>query len=424
MPKQEKVKPSWIWYLLAVIFGILGGMIGYFAVKNEDRKMANKLLLTGFITTFVIPILFIFVLLGGASYSSSVSKAEYETKLKECQQEIIGLGKFVSCASCNPNLYVQKSCVIDNSFAADDCNSLLNYRYAKTDVDECLLTLARNLNKAEFCDKLGTGIYKNQKYSTKTCYLDVAVNLNDPTICNGMVECLKEFSSKKELETLCGNITSNVLYLRESCIIDKLKVALSTILEDNINICLKIFDEKYQPTIDIDGCTAIIALLQKNLNVCDQAGKQRVACYVVMAQEYDFVKLSDCDRLDANYLGCYSSIAIRTRDTSVCNKMPDYQKYNCLQNIALSTKNISICVQLQPVTGGGVDQGYCANTIYNEVKNNLTLDICDAGAKIQNINWVEECYFTIAKKTLNISLCDKSGRYTEECKTIVSHATG
>jgi hypothetical protein len=58
-------KPTKLWYLVALFLGIFGGIIGYFAVKDEDKEMAKNLLLIGIIVTFIIPIiylmLFIFV---------------------------------------------------------------------------------------------------------------------------------------------------------------------------------------------------------------------------------------------------------------------------------------------------------------------------------------------------------------------------
>jgi len=54
-------KPSAIWYLFPIIFGPIGGIIGYFLVKNRDRKFAEKLLIVGLIMVavyFVLSIIF------------------------------------------------------------------------------------------------------------------------------------------------------------------------------------------------------------------------------------------------------------------------------------------------------------------------------------------------------------------------------
>jgi hypothetical protein len=46
-------KPSNVWYLLPILLGILGGLIGYFAIKGKDKKMAKNILYVG-LGTFVL----------------------------------------------------------------------------------------------------------------------------------------------------------------------------------------------------------------------------------------------------------------------------------------------------------------------------------------------------------------------------------
>jgi CHASE2 domain-containing sensor protein len=55
-------RPTRAWYLIPFFLGILGGIIGYFAVKNDDKEMANNLLVEGIIMTVIAVILwFIFI---------------------------------------------------------------------------------------------------------------------------------------------------------------------------------------------------------------------------------------------------------------------------------------------------------------------------------------------------------------------------
>jgi hypothetical protein len=48
-PNKEINKPSKLWYLLPIIFGIVGGLIGYFLIKDKDRKMAKMLVICAII---------------------------------------------------------------------------------------------------------------------------------------------------------------------------------------------------------------------------------------------------------------------------------------------------------------------------------------------------------------------------------------
>lgn len=63
---KPKSKPTRAWYLVPLLLSIIGGIIGYFAVKNDDKPMANRLLIIGVVmfvlalsAAFVIPALMI-----------------------------------------------------------------------------------------------------------------------------------------------------------------------------------------------------------------------------------------------------------------------------------------------------------------------------------------------------------------------------
>ena len=41
--EPERQRSNW-WYLLPIFLGIIGGIIGYFALRNDDRQKAKKCL--------------------------------------------------------------------------------------------------------------------------------------------------------------------------------------------------------------------------------------------------------------------------------------------------------------------------------------------------------------------------------------------
>jgi len=49
-------KPTALWYLVPFFFGIIGGLIGYIAVKEEDKEMADSLLIFGVVWTILLAI--------------------------------------------------------------------------------------------------------------------------------------------------------------------------------------------------------------------------------------------------------------------------------------------------------------------------------------------------------------------------------
>ena len=44
----EKQRSSW-WYILPILFGIIGGIIAYFAIRKDDRQKAKKCLYIGLV---------------------------------------------------------------------------------------------------------------------------------------------------------------------------------------------------------------------------------------------------------------------------------------------------------------------------------------------------------------------------------------
>lgn len=46
-------EPSKAWYLAPLLLGIIGGLVGYYAVKGRDRDLANNLLVIGILASFL-----------------------------------------------------------------------------------------------------------------------------------------------------------------------------------------------------------------------------------------------------------------------------------------------------------------------------------------------------------------------------------
>ena len=44
----EKSRSNW-WYLLPIFLGIIGGIIAYFAIRNDDRQKGKKCIYLGLI---------------------------------------------------------------------------------------------------------------------------------------------------------------------------------------------------------------------------------------------------------------------------------------------------------------------------------------------------------------------------------------
>ena len=51
-------RPTALWYLVPFFFGLIGGLIGYVGVKDEDKGMADSLLVFGLVWTFILAIIY------------------------------------------------------------------------------------------------------------------------------------------------------------------------------------------------------------------------------------------------------------------------------------------------------------------------------------------------------------------------------
>ena len=52
MLQPERLRSNW-WYLVPIFLGIIGGVIAYFALRNDDPKKAKKCLYLGIILTVI-----------------------------------------------------------------------------------------------------------------------------------------------------------------------------------------------------------------------------------------------------------------------------------------------------------------------------------------------------------------------------------
>jgi H+/Cl- antiporter ClcA len=89
---ESKQRPSRLWYLLPLFLGLLGGVIGYFLLKDRNRKFAERILLAGVIV-LVAWIAFLFLSIILAFWAIEFSKApsglteQVETQIKSVFQK-------------------------------------------------------------------------------------------------------------------------------------------------------------------------------------------------------------------------------------------------------------------------------------------------------------------------------------------------
>jgi hypothetical protein len=60
--KPVKPAPTALWFLVPFFFGIIGGIVGYVGTKDEDKGMADSLLVFGIIWTIILAMAYFFIL--------------------------------------------------------------------------------------------------------------------------------------------------------------------------------------------------------------------------------------------------------------------------------------------------------------------------------------------------------------------------
>ena len=67
--QEVPTEPTALWYLVPFFFGVIGGIIAYLGTKDEDKEMADSLLIFGIIWTIILVIAYFAIL---ASIFSSI----------------------------------------------------------------------------------------------------------------------------------------------------------------------------------------------------------------------------------------------------------------------------------------------------------------------------------------------------------------
>ena len=64
MDESSKVKPTPLLWLVPVFMGLLGGILMYIAVKDEDQEKANNAILVGLLSSIVMIFVYVIFVMG------------------------------------------------------------------------------------------------------------------------------------------------------------------------------------------------------------------------------------------------------------------------------------------------------------------------------------------------------------------------
>ena len=67
-PSCGKEKTSWAWWLLPIFFGIIGGVVGWSAIKNSNKGKARGLMILGAVISAITLVIYVvFIILSARS---------------------------------------------------------------------------------------------------------------------------------------------------------------------------------------------------------------------------------------------------------------------------------------------------------------------------------------------------------------------
>lgn len=64
MDESSKVKPTPLLWLVPVFMGLLGGILMYIAVKDEDQEKANNAILVGLLSSIAMIFVYVIFVMG------------------------------------------------------------------------------------------------------------------------------------------------------------------------------------------------------------------------------------------------------------------------------------------------------------------------------------------------------------------------
>ncbi|MCK4429607.1 MAG: hypothetical protein KAU95_04475 [Candidatus Aenigmarchaeota archaeon] len=192
--------------------------------------------------------------------------------------------------------------------------------------NECYFKFAMDRMNSTFCEKAGS--------SADNCYYNLAIKLNDPSICDMTVgenkaKCYGTIAIRTNNITLCGEIEEgfkgygNKIYCEEKILINSGDPAS----------CEKLVDEWMR-----NKCYYKIAIDKLNSTFCEKAGSS--------------------DKSNSYESSCYYDLAMKLNDPSICAMLEEKSEIHvttelftsaCFFKLALKLKDISLCENVNDV---------------------------------------------------------------------------
>jgi len=219
------------------------------------------------------------------------------------------------------------------------------------------------------------------------CFFEMAKEIGDVTICdrvkkdNTRGSCYGKLVSEKEDVIYCEKIVSDSTGIQSNCFKN---LAVATL---DFPLCERVRLENSR-----NECYLSISIELKDTSMCDKIDKQFTTDYCYQKVAIASLDPLMCEKVrsearDGSYNMrdmCYYGIAIVTEDYLLCDKMVEEQHIFCYSDVAEKTEDTSICdVSDYP--------GYCYERVAKATKNAV---LCDNARS----NYVQACINDVNKE--------------------------
>lgn len=273
--------------------------------------------------------------------------------------------------------------------------------------ESCISTYAYREQNSEKCSELADLQSRNRciekATSCKGNSTCIAVAKNDLSLCENEDSCLFEFAYKTQNSTICSQIST--VQMKAACTYSTTRSDACTQLQYSIqrDLCYSLYGEK---TADISACQAI------------EGEKYLGACYGAVAVERKDAATCTNSGIGLEELwGCYTKVALQTKNATICaniNILASNARFECAFESAKQAGDPSAC---QIITDLG-PRIPCYQAILIHDTSKLDPSKCDA---VTHPTYKNKCYTEAAKKTGEISYCDKIDGAEERISCIDSY---
>lgn len=309
----------------------------------------------------------------------------------------------VNCAQINSSA-IKDQCYqkfANQSF--DACKMITNLQIK----ENCISAFAYTEQSSEKCSELSDSQSRSRCIAkaascngNATC---TAIAKNDLAICEGEDTCTFEFSYRTHNSTACNQISST--QMKAACTYATTNSDSCTQLQYQVqrDLCYSLYGEK---TADVSACQII------------RGDKYLGTCYGAVAVQRNNSAVCTNSGIGLEELWtCYTKVALETKNATICsniNTLATNARFECAFESAKRSGDPSAC---QIITDLG-PRIPCYQAILIHDPSKLDPTKCDL---VTHPTYQNKCYTEAAKKTGDISYCDKIDGADERLSCVDSY---